>query len=211
MDELLAVQVAEDGERLIGDRQDLGLRQALARSADLRQVGAVDELHDDVGRALVADAEVVDLGDSRVTQPRRYLGLAQEPRLMLLLLPELRADHLDHPHLLQQPVADLVDRPHPALAHLLEDLVLAVDLVDAEPDLGHLSAPRRSATGGCGPARVEASLPSDYSERPVPAASGPARSRKPGAGPAARTQGPPSESPIEPGTRPKPPTTSAAR
>ena len=39
-------------------------------------------------------------------------GFAQESRLQVLNLGQLGTDDLDHPHLVENPVADLVHRPH---------------------------------------------------------------------------------------------------
>src|SRR5207248_3225081 len=95
---------------------------------DVAQRHALDVLHDDVRRAVRRDAEVEHLGEIRMAQLLAALGLAAEALAQLFRRGELRLHHLDDADLVEEAVASLVDRAHPALAHLLEDLVRRFDL-----------------------------------------------------------------------------------
>ena len=129
MDDPVAVEVAQGLERLAGDLQGERHGRRAVAVQHLQQVPAVDVLHDDERLAVGAHGEVVQHGHVGMAQPDRRLGLAQETVRRLPHRLALRADHLDDADLVQQAVTDLVDGPHPALADLLEDLVLAIDLL----------------------------------------------------------------------------------
>ncbi len=129
MHETVPVQVADRAQRL---RRDLERQPERRRSADPehfleRQPG--DVLHDDESVAVVGHREVVEHGDRGMAQPDGQPGLAQEAVRELLAGLERRADDLDDADLVEEAVADPVHRPHPPLLDLLEDLVLAFDLL----------------------------------------------------------------------------------
>ena len=109
------------GER---DRELAAARLGLLR--DPAHVLAVDVLHGDEVRAALV-AEVEDLRDVRVVQPRRDPGLVQEHLHELLVLGEVRQDPLHHQLLLEALEADLarqMDLGHPAHGELPDQLVL---------------------------------------------------------------------------------------
>src|SRR5262245_42860852 len=62
-----------------------------------------------------------------MAQLDRHERLAQEAALHLLVGGDLGAHHLHDADLVQQTVAELVDRPHAAFLRRLEDLVLLVE------------------------------------------------------------------------------------
>src|SRR5262249_55089047 len=99
MNNVLAVKVAERGERLMRDLQSK--RQA-GRPLGLQNVGqrdAVDELHDDVGGAVRVEREVEEAADVRVLQSRGGLGLLREPLPQLLVAEKLLPHDLDNSQL----------------------------------------------------------------------------------------------------------------
>ena len=128
MDEPLGMEIADGAQRLLGDLQGEPQGGGAAVAQDLLQRHAVDELHDDEGGAVVlVDGEIDEVRDVGVPELDGDPGLALEPGLELGVGDELRAHHLDDPHVVEEPVAYLVDSTHPTLAELLEDLVLAFD------------------------------------------------------------------------------------
>jgi hypothetical protein len=126
--ETMSVQVAHGGKGLAGDLQGQADRRRSARAQQLLERQAGDELHDDEGIAVLADGEIVQGRDVRMPQPVGELRLAQEAPGQLGVGLEVGADHLDDADLVKEAMADLVDRTHPALADLVEDLVLAFEL-----------------------------------------------------------------------------------
>jgi len=127
VDEVVAVQVGEGLQGLQPELQNQVHAQPAAQAQQLGQVAAVDELHDHHRGAVLADGEVVDLGDVGVAQADRRAGLPQEAAAQPLVGLEVGPDHLDDPDLFEQAVADLVDRPHAALAQLGQHLVLVFE------------------------------------------------------------------------------------
>ena len=124
MDDPVAVRVAEPLADLPHDVELPFQGQGLALLDDLLEVGALDELHRDVGLAAVL-AQVVDGDDVAVAQPSRRLRLAQEPRLELRRLRQARDHGLERDLAVDHRVVGLVDRTHAAAAQHLLHLVLA--------------------------------------------------------------------------------------
>ena len=87
------------------------------------QAAAVEQLQRDERQA-VRLADVVDLDDVRMAQPRDRLGLDPETREVVGPRLAAAANHLHGDQAVQPEVPRLVDDPHPALAQLLEDLVV---------------------------------------------------------------------------------------
>src|SRR5262245_36029828 len=115
----------------------------------LLQVGALDELHGDVGLAPVL-AQVVDRHDVAVLEPPCRLGLAQEARAQVGALGEPR-DHGLHGDLaVDQGIDGLVHRAHAPTAEDLQDLVLA-DALHAPAVLVRGSSVKRRFYGRGGP------------------------------------------------------------
>src|SRR6202035_3314918 len=149
MEVAFAMEVADHLQRLLpeGERQADGERPRSLE--DVGQGPPLDELLDDEGAAACADREVVDVGDVRMAKLQGEAVIAQEAfgRLRRDLR---RVDHLDVADLVEQPVADQVDRPRLARRDLVEDLVRAVEL---GIESGHLQAncntpPRRDPAEG---------------------------------------------------------------
>ncbi len=105
-------------------RRDVQLEAFLAVEEAL-QFLAADELHDQVGEVAFL-AEVVDLHDIGVAQPRGGLRLADESRRVVprsLVVDGIPADRLDCHPALQLRVESLIDDAHRTLAeHALEGI-----------------------------------------------------------------------------------------
>ncbi len=129
VDDPLAMEEAEPGQRLTGQVE----REPQGRGADplehLLQRDALDVFHDDEAAARLIEREVVHLRDVRVAQLDRHLGLAQEPGAQTLVGLVLRPHDLDDADLVEQAVAHLVDRAHAPLVQLLQELVLAIEVI----------------------------------------------------------------------------------
>ena len=113
VDDALAMEVLESERGLAGDLQRQGKRRRPEILQELAQRRALDVLQDDVGAAVVAEGEIVEQRHVGMAQPARGARLAEEPLLGLGRGLQGRADHLDDPQLVEQPVPHLVDRPHP--------------------------------------------------------------------------------------------------
>ena len=118
---------AEGEQGLVRDLESQRQTRAAARPQQVGQVDAVDVLHDEVGRAVVVEREVVVRADVGMLQAHRGLGFFEEAPLHLRVLDDLRAQDLDDTDLVEKPVTDPIDGAHPALADLPEDLVLAFE------------------------------------------------------------------------------------
>jgi len=127
VDDVLAVEIAEREQRLVRDLERQGDTGRALHAEELRQVDAVDELHDEVGRPLVVEGEVQDGADVRVLQARRRPRLLEEAPLQVLVGDRVGPHDLDDPDLVEEPMADAVDRPHPALAQAVQDFVLPLE------------------------------------------------------------------------------------
>ena len=127
MDDALAVQEPEGQKRLVGDLEGQRERRPPVQLQEIRDVDALDELHDQVGHPGIVDGEVVDRADVRVLQPGRRAGFLDEPAAEIGVRDDAGLHHLDDTDLVEEPVADAVDGPHAALADLVEDLVLAFE------------------------------------------------------------------------------------
>jgi hypothetical protein len=64
-----------------------------------------------------------------VAQPDRHPRLAQEAVARVRAGDHVGADDFDDPELVEEPVADLVDRAHAAFPELLQDLVFTFDVL----------------------------------------------------------------------------------
>ena len=92
-------------------------RELAARTHELVERRAVDELHDEVGIAVGVDAEVVDLHDVGVGQARDRLRLATEARHEVGCGVQ---HHLDGDGAIELRIAPAIDGAHAALAQQLE-------------------------------------------------------------------------------------------
>ena len=116
---------SQRGADLQHDRADATpLHRALALD-DLREVLALEVLHDEEGRAGRGLPEVGDLDDVGVRDHRRRPGLAQEAIDVIGPSGQLGAEDLDRELLKDRRVLAEVHRPHAADAERVEDLVAA--------------------------------------------------------------------------------------
>ena len=115
----------EDGQRPLDGERPLGAHR-------LVEVLALEELHDDVERAVLELAEHEHLHGVRVRQLAHRARLAPEARHEVLPVGELRVEDLHPHHAVHLGLQRLVDGAHPARADLLEDLELAVQDVASD-------------------------------------------------------------------------------
>ena len=118
------------------------------------EAAALEQLERDEGQA-VGFADLVDLDDVGMSQPRDRLGLDAEARQVVGPRLDAAADHLEGDQAVQAGVAGLVDDAHAPFAQPLEDLVAG----DGRPVRGHrLPTPgkgqRLSRGGADGPVGV---------------------------------------------------------
>jgi hypothetical protein len=140
----LAVQISQREECLMRDLQREREVRRMSRDHQVGEVDSLDELHDEIGRAVVVQREVMDRADMRVLQPGRRLGLLDEPALELFVADHLRTHDFDDANLVQQLVANLVDGAHAAFPDLSEDLVFSLD---ESARLGQCTSSGRRASG----------------------------------------------------------------
>ena len=67
-----------------------------------------------------------------MTELDRRLRFPREALVEIGVARHLRAQDLDDPKLLEQAMADEIDRPHTALAQAANDLVLRIELLDVD-------------------------------------------------------------------------------
>ena len=107
------------------DDVDLPLQgQGRVLAQRLEQVHALEQLHRDVGRAVVVVAEVEDGEDVGVDDLGHRARLALEAALLVGVPRDLREHDLQGHVALEQRVARMVDDAHGAPAHAADDLVL---------------------------------------------------------------------------------------
>ena len=111
MDHAEGVRVGEAAAHLDRDPDRLTDRERPAREA-VREARAAEELEDQEGAAIAA-AHVVEVHDVGMREPRRRLGLPEQPGLAQRV-DAARADRLEGDLPLELPVARLVDHPEAA-------------------------------------------------------------------------------------------------
>jgi hypothetical protein len=92
-----------------------------------RQVGALEQLHDQVGGAVLGVAEIEDLDDAGVVDRRRRAGLVEEPIDDAVVVRDVGVEQLDRGAPAEQRVLAEVDRPHTAGPDRGEDAIRADD------------------------------------------------------------------------------------
>ena len=132
MDETGLVRVREPPRRLGRQLPRLVRRQPAPAGEEVGERLAVYVLHDDV-RAAVVLARVVDADDVRVGEPRRELGLTDEPPPELIVAREVLRQQLDRHRPLELGVAPEVDRGHAAVPERPLDPVPASDRRGTHP------------------------------------------------------------------------------
>ena len=115
----------QGAQHLRGQPQGL-LDAQRPRGDEVAQVGALDELHDEVGDAVDA-ALVVDGDDAGVGQARRGAGLAPEAGDEVGGVGQVRVHHLQGHAPVQAPVPGDVDGGHAAAGDPVDDFVARVD------------------------------------------------------------------------------------
>ena len=132
MDDALAVRVVQRLGHLVDDADGLAHRQQPVRLAEaLQRLCPVHVLHDQVAQ-LAFHVSVVDVEDVGMVEDAGRVRLVEEQlaeaQPFLALVHELGVRDLDRDDAVGEGVVGGVDRAHGALAHLVDDLVLA-DLV----------------------------------------------------------------------------------
>ena len=145
MDDPLRVDLGQPGEDLPRDEECLGRRQRPVAPEPFLHRDAVDELPDHVVRAVGKPGEVVERRDVWMAHERGQAGLLLEPARVRVLSQRAGLGHLDDADLVEVDVTGAVDLAHPALADLVQDLVLSVEGL-AGHDTG-----RGEAAGGTEP------------------------------------------------------------
>ncbi len=123
------VRLGDAGAGLAHPAGDLGDGERRARAEDLREVLALEVLHDDERGAVGERVDVEDAGDVDALEPAGGARLAQEALHHLALLGGLRAQELDGDALLQVQVPGRDDVRHAALTEQALDAVLAAEHV----------------------------------------------------------------------------------
>ena len=120
MDKILPVQVVDGLEALLRD-----LEIELGRTHRFEQLGEIvtpDELHDQRRCPSSVEVKIVDLRDIRMRHPARESCLLKKPLLEMSIRAEIGTENLDDSDLVEGPMSDLVDSPHPTFTELLEGL-----------------------------------------------------------------------------------------
>ena len=120
-------------------------------STSVDSVAAVEELHDDVGDAVVHLALIEDLDHVRVGDGLRAPRLAPEPLADVRVGRERRVHHLDGAGPVDELVARPVDGRHAALAeHVLDDVAAGDRLADERVENGRELGAVQEAVDGVG-------------------------------------------------------------
>jgi hypothetical protein len=130
VDDAGAVGGGQRGRDLPGDHQRGRHRQPAQPRQPGRQRLAVEQLHDDVGRAVGRHPEVVDLDDARVLDRAGGAGLGEEPLHRRRIARQLGAQQLHRGLAPEHRVHRQVHRAHAAAAELALDRVAAERLPD---------------------------------------------------------------------------------
>ena len=115
MDDALAVRVVERIADLRDEFERLGGVQAGAVQ-DLAEVGAIDELHDEVEMAFARLAEIVDRDDAGVLELGEGARLAAEAGDELLVGGDFGGEELDGDGAVERGLPAFIDSAHAALA-----------------------------------------------------------------------------------------------
>ena len=125
MDDADLVRVPEALQHLDDDRDLAPEVEGGLVAQDVQEVAALQQLHDDVGRAVGVVAEIEDRHDVRVHHPRDGPSFALEAQLVLRLVRELREHHLERDVALEVGIEGLEDGSHAPPAEEPHDAVLA--------------------------------------------------------------------------------------
>jgi hypothetical protein len=118
----LLVGVMQAGQELGDDVELLHERQRRPALHALREALAAQELHRDIGGAVVF-GELVDRDDVPVLQPGGSAGLTIEARARGLVRREIARHHFDRHFAIEDGIAAAIEQTHPAAAHALDHFV----------------------------------------------------------------------------------------
>jgi hypothetical protein len=133
MDDPGVVRCAERTAYLNGDMNRPLLGHAPCDINCVDEVKPLEALHHEIGRAVIQLAEVADVYDVLITDSRRALGFAPEPRQHLRVSRVLSAKHLDGKRLVEARMRDPIDQAHPSLAEQGLDAVALIDRPTEQP------------------------------------------------------------------------------
>jgi hypothetical protein len=129
MDDALGVRRGQRGGDLPRQAQRVAHRQRPAGQPRVERL-AVQELHDQERAAVAVVAEVEHRDDAGVDDRGRGPRLVEEPHDDVRSVRQTRVQDLDRGRSPEQAVLAEVDRPHPALAELADDAMVAEDLAE---------------------------------------------------------------------------------
>ena len=141
MDDPRVMRRAERSAELNGDVNRALFGHALGEVDRVDEIEAFEALHGEVRGAICQLAEVVDVDDMLVADPRSALGFTPKSRHHFRIFGVLPPQYLDRELLVEARVDHSVDQPHAAFA---EQSLHAVALIDrlTEQTLGRRRHPR---------------------------------------------------------------------
>ena len=116
-----------EGGADLGDEFQRAGQVELAAVAEMVDVHAVDELHDEVGITLGGAAVVVDVDDVRMVERGHGLGLAFEAGERVGIRTGFRRQDLDRHTAVEAGVETLINRAHATAAEQAADLVAGIE------------------------------------------------------------------------------------
>src|SRR5262249_1118392 len=137
VDDVLGVRRGERARDLPAQPERLGRRQLAEPGQPPIERLALEVLHHDEGAAVGVVAEVEDLHDPGIPDPRHRARFVEEPVDDAAARTQLGQEHLDRRAPAEQLVLPQVHRTHPALAQLAKDLVVPYDDADQASSLVH--------------------------------------------------------------------------
>ena len=121
------VRGRERVRELARDARRLARSEQTARAQPRRERLADEEIHHEVGRAVLEGSEIADRDDRGVPDGRRRARLLEESGSEPAVGGEIAPEDLHREHAVERDVADLVDRTHAAFAERRDHLVALID------------------------------------------------------------------------------------